>query len=319
MQKENLKSPLDLERQKQRELLAEAAQKRGEQWKPIFVKRLPDPETIGEYTMLGAHSFALVETRRRLVQDKILLIDGIYETPSALARDYLRLEYKRGPRGTSRQLEIVSGIPPVPSYAKPGRFIDGAYIDGKAMYWSIMQIAGWDVDYNPGLWLAPGRAPASFPFPDHKVARNCLVSAGRMMGIPTYNPRKLPGDPYETLTRGNELKNNQLPRLIADILNSIASLCIREGAVYVNNDGIITPSRNIADRCRQIFSDWGLIGRTKYEGEGEVKAGGTYSVGPHRTMNYDRNRDTPIKNVYPPPYQKWLQAEFSFLAAGAKL
>ncbi len=265
--------------------------------------------------MLGAHSFALVETRRRLIQDRVLILDGIYETPSALARDYLRGEYKRGPRGTSRQLSITAGIPPVPSYAKPGRFIDGAYIDGQAMYWSIMQVAGWDVDYNPGLWLSPGRPPASFPFPDHKVARNCLVSAGRMTGIPTYNPKKLPGDPYETITRGNELKNNQLPRLIVDLLNSIANLCIKEGAVYVNNDGMIAPSQNIADRCRQIFADWGLIGRTKYEGPGEVKACGTYTVGEHKTQNYEKNDEVAIRNIYAPPYARWLQTEFSFLAS----
>lgn len=265
--------------------------------------------------MLGAHSFALVETRRRLIQDRILIQDGIYETPSAIARDYLRGEYKRGPRGTSRQLAIVAGLPPVPSYAKPGHFFDGAYIDGRAMYWSIMSIAGWDVDYNPGLWLCPGRPPITFPFPEHKVARNCLVSAGRMTGIPTYNPKKLPGDPYQTLTRGNELKNNQLPRLIVDILNSIADLCIKAGAVYVNNDGMIAPSQNVADRLRQIFADWGLEGQTKYEGEGEIKASGTYSVGDHKTMNYERNAETPVRNIYPPPYQKWLQGEFSFLAA----
>ncbi len=266
--------------------------------------------------MLGAHSFALVQTRRRLIASSLEILDGVRETPSALARDYLRLEFKRGPRGTSRQLAIVAGIPPVPSYASPKEFLYGAYIDGKAMYWSIMQIVGWDVDYNPGLWLCSGRPPSTFPFHNDKIARNCLVSAGRMTGIPTYNPKLLPGDPYQTLTRGNELKNNQLPRLIVDVLNSIADLCIREGAVYCNNDGVIAPSLNIADRCRQIFLDWGLEGQTKYEGPGGVKASGTYQVGKHKTLNYDRTRDAPITNVYPPPYRRWLQKEFSFLAGG---
>ena len=306
---------LESERARVRQTLAGAAHDRAAQWLPVNVARLPDPDKLTEYTLLGAHSYALVETRRRLIKEKIIIEPGIAETPSAIARDYLRLEYKHGPKGTHRQLEHVAGIPPVPCYAKPGHFLQGYYIDIQAAYWSIMQIIGWDVDYNPGLWLSPGRPPSSFPFDDHKVARNCLVSAGRMTGIPTYNPKKLPGDPYLELTKGNVLKNMQLPRLIHDLLNSVAALCIDEGAIYANNDGVIAPSSAIADRCTQIMADWGLVGRVKYEGPGEVKAYGTYMIGTYGTRTYDRKRqEQPIAHVYAPPYAKWLLKEFSFFA-----
>jgi hypothetical protein len=305
--------------QKVKHALAEAAQKRADNWQPRFVRKLPDPEGLDEIAMLGAHSYALIQTRRRLIKDRLEIEPDIYETPSAIARDYLRLIYKRGPRGTTRQLEIVEGIQPVPSIAIPGRFAHGLYIDIQSCYWSIMKIAGWDVDYNPGLWLLPGRPPSDFPFSEHKVARNCLVSAGRMTGIPMYDPRRKPNDPFMTVTRGNELKNNQLPRLIHDILNSIAMACFKEGAIYHNNDGLIAPTPNIAARCAQIINDWGLTSRIKAEGSGEVQASGTYRIGSARTLTYQGTRDPlPIKNVYPPPYTRWLQREFSELAGGAK-
>lgn len=296
--------------------LSESAQKRADNWQTFFVRQFPDVEKFDEIVMLGAHSYALINTRRRIVKDKIKIEPGVLETPSAIARDYVRYIYKQGPRATKAQLENVEGIPPVPSYARPGKFAHGFYIDIAAAYWSIMGVVGWNVDYNPGLWLSPGRPPKDFPFPEHKVARNCIVSAGRMSGIPRYDPRKLPGDPYDEIIRGSELRNNQLPRLIHDILNSIAELAIEAGAVYVNNDGFIAPTPTIAQRVTGIITDWGLSSRVKAEGGGQVKASGTYEVGISRTLNYESVVDpSPIANIYPPPYRKWLQAEFSFFAA----
>lgn len=296
--------------------LINSALKRADNWQGIFVKKFPDVEKINELVMLGAHSFALLNTRRRLIKEKIKLVDLVFETPSAIARDYLRHVYKRGPRGTKAQLERTSGIQPVPSYAIPGAFAHGFYIDIKSAYWSIMQIIGWNVDYNPGLWLSPGRPPDDFPFPDHKVARNCLVSAGRLGGIPMYDPRKKPNDPYSVIMRGSELKNNQLPRLIHDILNSLAAQVIQAGAIYVNNDGFIVPNEKTLSQVKTIIEDWGLDYSIKAEGGGRVKASGTYQVGNSRTLNYESVRDPlPIQNVFAPPYAGWLQKEFSFFAS----
>lgn len=296
--------------------LLEAAQKRADNWMNIRVKQFPDVEKIHEIVMLGSHSFALINSRRRLVKEKIDLTAEVYETPSAIARDYLRFVYKKGPRYTKSQALRVEGIEPVPSYADPQKFGHGFYVDIQSAYWSIMQIAGWNVDYNPGLWLSPGRPPADFPFPDHKVARNCLVSAGRLGGIPRYDPRKLPGDPYDEIKAGSPLKNLQLPRLIHDVLNTIAAQVIEAGAIYVNNDGCIVRDQKTLDRVMQIVSDWGLTARIKAEGGGQIKASGTYQVGRVRTMNYSTvGENQPLAHVYKPSYADWLQKAFSFFAA----
>lgn len=306
--------------------LIERAMKRADDWQTFNIKKFPDVEKLHEIVLLGAHSFALVQTRRRLVKEKIFITPQVYETPSAIARDYLRIVHKQGPRATKSQALRVEGIEPVPSYADPQSFRHGFYIDIQAAYWSIMQISGWDVDYNPERWLSPGRPPSDFPFADHKVARNCLVSAGRMgsidpetqkpRGIPRYDPRKLPNDPYDEIVRGSELKNNQLPRLIHDILNSIALQAVELGAVYVNNDGYIAPDHKIAYEIVQLIADWGLNGRIKAEGPGQVKASGTYQVGHVKTQTYNQvHTPMPLDNIYAPDYRKWLQDEFTFFAA----
>jgi len=266
--------------------------------------------------MLGAHSFALLQSRKRIVKETIKIDSEVKETPSAIARDYLRAVYKKGPKATRAQMDAVDGIPPVPSYAAPREFVHGFYVDIKSAYWSIMEIVGWNLDYNPGLWISPGRPPADFPFPEHKVARNCLVSAGRVGGMPMYDYRKLPGDPYSVINRGSELINHQLPRLIHDVLNSIAAQAINAGAIYCNNDGFIASTPGIAEKVKGIIEDWGLTSSIKAEGPGRVKASGTYTVGAHRTLNYESVKsELPIENIYPPNYDKWLQREFSFFAS----
>jgi hypothetical protein len=310
--------------------LKEAALKRADNFQTFYVRKFPDESYFKEIVMMGSHSYCLIQTKRRLVKEKMKIDPvndpSVVETPSAIARDYLRHVYQRGPRGTKAQMIKVEGLPPVPSYAKPGKFAHGSYIDIRSAYWSIMKIIGWDLDYNPGLWISPGRPPADFPFPDHKVARNCLVSAGRMgsidpetqkpRGIPMYDPRKLPGDPYSEVIRGSELKNNQLPRLIHDLLNSIAAQAIEVGAVYVNNDGFIGPTPNITDRIIGVIRDWGLDYSIKGEGGGQVKASGTYEVGIAKTKQFEAVHDPiSISHVYPPDYANWLQTEFSFFAA----
>jgi hypothetical protein len=299
-----------------KKLLAEVALERSTRYATIFVKQLPDPEELEEYTMLGSYSFSLQETRRRLISTRMEILPGIFETPAAISRDYLRLIYGRGPRFTKKQIQVVSQLPPEPNIAYPQTFIYGYYVDIKSCYWSIMNIIGWNVDYNPGLWLYPGKAPSDYPFPEHKIGRNCLVSAGMMQGIPVYNPHWLPREPYSVLHSGNVLQNYQLVRLIHDILNSIAVQALSSGAVYANKDGFICPTAKSAQSVKAIIADWGLSSTIKAEGPGEIKASGTYQVGTAKTLNYEKVASPhPMEILYRLPYMNWLQDEFSFYAS----
>lgn len=294
--------------------LTQRTLERNSQWAPVYVSRLPDVMDLDEMALLGAFSFSLPQSRRRIIKDTIKLEEGTRETPSAIARDYLRLIYKTGPRGTKRQLAAVDMLPPVPNVALPQKFAWGLYIDIHSCYWSIMNVAGWDVDYYPGMWLSPGRAPSDFPFPDHKIGRNCLVSAGITRGIPRYMPKKLPGDPFDEIQPGNKLSNTQLPRLIHDILNSIAGEAMKAGAVYCNNDGFIAPTPGIAARVIKIIQDWGLTATVKGEGSGQIRSSGAYRVGNVESLPFRmRDDDQPIMNVYPPSYSRWLKQQFTSL------
>jgi hypothetical protein len=299
--------------------MIEKSHTRGENWTPTFVDKLPDPYTLEEVTIIGTYSFTMQASRRRLlVERELIRLDQDHrETPPAVARDYLYATFGRGPRVKRAQMETnTDGLRPAPNFAAPCQFPEGYYIDIRSAYWDIMKIAGWNVDYWPGKWLSPGQVPEDFPFPEHKIARNCLVSAGTVRPILRFIPDKRP-DPFDDkLSPGNPLANTGLIRLITDILNAIAGQAVDLGAVYVNNDGYIVKSHKAAaDVCQLIF-DYGLVPQIKGEGPGEVKSSGAYKVGAMTSAPYlARTEPRAVSAIQRPKYTRWLRQAFAFQAS----
>jgi hypothetical protein len=296
--------------------LIEKSDKRARMWHVQEVEKLPDPFTLTEITLLGSCSFTGLETRtRRVRRDKLIRLDDTHkEPPPTIARDYLTNEFHRGPIVKHEQFLAVSNVEPAPNFANPTTYEHGFYIDVHATYWSIMQIAGWNVDYWPGKWFAPGRAPSDFPFPEHKVARSCLVACGNLGKITRF----VPGleNPFDSLKPGNRLLNLSLVKLIADILNSMAYQAVSLGAVYVNNDGYIAKTEKDAARIIQMVLDWGLEPSVKGEGYGSVKGSGAYRVGLMKSLPWElREAPQPIDRLRPPRYKTWLQKAFTHFSS----
>jgi hypothetical protein len=233
----------------------------------------------------------------------------------AIARDYLKIKYKIGPRTKKEQYRLIrEGQYPPPNVAIPSSYSEGVYIDIKAAYWNLMKIVGWHLDYYHGKWLSPGTAPADFPFPENKILRNCLVSAGIPGKILRYDPGSK-GDPFSQINPRSPLENLGLFRLITDILNLIASVSLEMGAIYVNTDGFIARNYQAAAEIIQLILDFGLTPSIKAEGGGGIKSSGAYKVGPTISEPYKmRFNDQEIKAVRLPENHKWLIKRFQFWA-----
>lgn len=287
----------------------------------VLTKRLPPLSSLKELTIIGKYSYYQNQSQRRIIDktESIELRPGLIETPPNIARTYLLDKYKLSPRLSKIQFEAnVESLRQMPNFAKPCSFDYGFYIDIKSAYWSIMQIAGWDVDYHPGKWLSDGTPPHDFPFPEHKTARSCLYSAGAMSTIPYYDPaykKKGKESAFDTFKNGNPLINPALCKLTSDVLNCIATQAINAGAVYANTDGFIAPNEHIAGHIVHIIMNWGLRAGVKAEGKGGVKSAGAYKVGSETSSPYKARKDTqPIKKVFEPSYINWLEKTFSFWA-----
>lgn len=320
--------------------LSGRAQERAAKFKTHKVNQLPNPYNLHEWATLGTYSYFLMQTQRRLVlRDGLLKLDkGVWETMSSVARDYLDLAYTRSPTIKHDQAEIFkaayipedSRIRNAPQYFKQKEIFEhGFYIDIISTYWSILSIIGWNLDYYPGQWLAPGRIPEDWPFPQHKTARACLVSVARPGQLLQYNPEgRTQAEKFPLKKIGSKIMNLGISLLIADILHSIGKRAVEAGAVYVNADGYIAPNEKVAAAIAQVIYDWGLPARIKDEGRGEVLGIGNYKVGrtesePH-VQAWGRTREAramtralgPIDKIQKIEYEDWLRPRFAKFSAG---
>lgn len=318
------KATIEKERDAMRIRLAQNIMHREHDFKTTIVDRLPTTEEeLAAYqsvAYIGAASVTFEDIKTRLVLRDTLIevIPGLYETPMKLVTDYLKMAYGSASPGTREQLKVCEKVPPAPLYTEPTKYAHGVLVDIRACYWNIMRIAGWNVDYFPGVWLDHlGRPPYDWPWPEHKVARNSLVTAGHFTHLMVFRPDWKKDKLHEEL-RHNPLLNSQLARLISDVTHAIAYECVQAGMIYWNTDGGIAPNPAVASRCRDIIAEWGLDGRYKAEGPGMVKTNGVYQVGDTMTRNFHRIEDfLPLKKIIKPRVHELLKSEFSDMAKHA--
>lgn len=296
--------------------LIERVHERQAKWQTVRVATLPLPQELTETAILGAYSYAFSGSRTRLIRsDMVISVNGTGDVPPALARDYLTITRgKAAPIKWAQLKRINETARPYPIYALPQTFEDGAYIDVRAAFWSIMQVCGWATDYYPGRWLARGLGVRDFPFLDdthpQKVARNSLVTAGIVRPMQLWDAGRR--EPIE-IPAANPLVNGQLVGLVHDVLHAIAWAARAAGAIYIATDGYIAPTRAIADRIVQAVADWGLVARVKADGRGWVAGAGNYRVGPVRSKV--RRRQQTVDNMQAGEWDGWLRARFAKLAA----
>lgn len=249
----------------------------------------------GESVIVGTFSCTWMHAKKRYLKRAYVLDIGLgLQTPAEIARDYLVAKFGRGAPVRKSKTPESADFKAMPGYAEPGRLRgDWVYVDVDAAYWSAMKVVGWNCLYNPGHYLARGGSVADFPLPDHKLARNMLVSCG------------LPGSLFIATERGafsrktyNQLLNGNLWRMISDVLHLFATYAIDEcGARYFLTDGAIMPERFV-EKYRAFA--WSLGFGVSYKsdvGPGWIKAIGAYKLRGKQTKTFERYTPRPLFRV----------------------
>lgn len=269
-------------KEKIKERLLEKSLSRYERFNTIQVNDPRDfPDSTTERVIYGTFSRTFPDTKRRyLWHGRCIMVSldapAFFETPAVLARDYLTLLYG-SPKITHQQAEILKAVKTyMPLYAVPGLFGHGYYIDIKSAWWAIMCVLGWDVDYYPGRWMIAGRPPLDFPYSDNKISRSSLVTIARTTGITMFLPEK---QKIVNVPIINQNLNWQIYGAISHVLGCIAAYGISVGAVYVNTDGLIAPTLEIAEKIIAEIEKWELNYTIKSQGPGYVLGPGGYRVG----------------------------------------
>lgn len=220
-------------------------------------------------------------------------VGGGWATPSDLARDYIKVKYpdRRKRMTTAQYKDQFHNRRNAPFFANPVEYDDGYYIDLKSAYWSIILSVGWDVDYHAGRWLEVKSDNFDFPFPDDKLARNCLVSIGLNGKLQMWD-----GDKMNIQSKPNAYINMNLWTLVQDVLNGVAYDVVLAGADYVYTDGYICKAENLYSVTSAI-SRWGLHWGIKHQGEVTINSPACYRVGAYESKPFSKSRPRYVWNV----------------------
>lgn len=264
-----------------------------QQWFPLSEITVP--------TFIGSFAWTSIAAGKKwMLHKNAMLYADDYSSPADAARDYVETKYKKRRRVTTPQYHEIMRHRAPPLYAQPCQLENAVYVDLKSAYWSIVRAVGWDVDYYPGRWIRVISDCDDFPFPDHKLARNCLVSVGLISQSKMWTGKHL-----VMKDKRNANVNMVLWAFVQDVLNGIAHDMISIGAVYAHTDGFILPAASEKD-AYELVDSWGLTCGTKYRGAANVIAVGTYDIGTQRHKRMINPRPHPHIAVYDPG-KEWLR------------
>lgn len=229
------------------------------------------------------------------------------QTPGDVVRDYLDFYFPARLRAFHNEAKFYDTHVSTPLFLRPGILSDGVYVDVKSAYFSIVNLVGWNVRYQPSSWVSPGRPCYDFPLANDtrriaKSARACLVSFGLHRKSTFWNGSKL----SERATKNNHV-NYGLWHIAQDILHAIASVAVQLGARYVHTDGYILPA-GAAEILEEYIASWGFHSGRKGAGKTMVLGFGNFQVGEFRTKRLRPIAGKPYTYVRP-VNGGWLQRQ----------
>jgi hypothetical protein len=233
-----------------------------------------------------------------------------WQTAGEVARDYLDWKYPERLHATGRQAELLKAHKSAPIFCRPTVGEGYSYVDLKSAFWSIMCLAGWDVDYFPDKWLVRGTPPKDFPLPNHKVARNCLASSGLPSPVRIWTGKKVVKQ-----YRYNLHLNLGLWSVIMDTLHIIAEYALRCGAVYVHTDGYIVPDAKV-EQMIDFVSGLHLRASVKHSGFLILFGMGDWQIGAKKTKFFGRGHHTMMVHSVRHVPDGLIRRKFDRFAAG---
>ncbi len=261
---QTIAADIDLDRTVMLAHMVAALQDR-EQYEVHIKDRFPNLTTIHDPTFIGSFTWTCQSEKWKILNSKAAIsTPGGWASPAELARIYVQTKYPKRKRVTTDQYHEIMKPRSQPLLAIPGTYGDCVYLDLKSAYWSILKVIGWDVEYFPNRWLGVRSDVSDFPFQEHKLARNSMVSIG-LAGKANY----WTGDKLISIRKGNGLVNMALWSAVQDTLNGIALDMEKAGAVYINTDGYIFRRENI-EVAFEVAQSWGLELGIKEEGAADV-------------------------------------------------
>jgi hypothetical protein len=224
-------------------------------------------------------------TKRACVFRHLVTLPGteITDTQTAFTRCWLKGFPQR--RTRKLQYEAFRQARP-PMYCKPANSnTEVFYVDIASAYHSIYSRLSWKVEYLRGQYFSNDDDKLVFPFPlEWKTARSYVITAA----LPANKRLLFNGKVVETPSH-NPHFNSPLVCAVWDVLGAIGRFAVDVyGAHYYNVDGAIIAGSRFFDYC-DFLDSLGLTYRTKHSGFARIQNLGSWKIGEHQTLRFDRN------------------------------
>lgn len=273
-----------------------------------IVDDFPLLNRVTDNVILGSFSWYWMQAKKKDILRKFHLnFDGVITTPSELGRTYLELKYPKQ-RATGEQVREFQKHRSAPLFCQPHKFEQAVYVDIRSAYWQILQVVGWDADYNPSKWLGRGEPMDDFPYADIKLSRNCLITAGLPSDATFWQGKE---QTFKRLATHNRTSNLGIWALEMDVLHGVAWDVVAAGATYVHTDGYICSVERL-DAVMGAIAEWGLEARIKRVGAAQVYGVGSYAFEGQSTRTPKQSHA--YDALLLPSYNAWLKRKFRFFS-----
>lgn len=172
----------------------------------------------------------------------------------------------------------------VPLYYEGPTKGEYTYLDLKAAYWQIYRRLWLDVAYPCGYYGQYPLDVVAHNLKDWKGARNALVGLVRSRSVVGVK-----GTKRYTLSTQNKFLSPNLWATVMDVLHWIAQEALGHGAIYINTDGYIFPTKHLnqIDSFMRFLIENEINFEIRASGDGEIVSWNNYKIGSFRTKSYD--------------------------------
>ena len=273
--------------------MAEIYWKRRDRYNTIVVDKFPPIARINEPIIVGTFVWTFPRSKVRLILEEQCVDIGFgAQASTEVVRDYIEAKFPKPFRAYNGQIAAINVKRSPVLFAKPGRIVDGVYLDIKSAYWTLTRYAGIDLDYWPDRWIGHGQNCDDFPLADNKIARSSIVSQGLVRPMRMWDGSKM----YDTKPKGGKHVNQALWAFVQDTLHAIANALYETCDLrYANTDGFIVPGHALS-KAEGIFRAWGVPYGIKARGWAFVHGLASYTVGTVQTKHIIRSGDDTIRS-----------------------
>lgn len=279
----------------------------------FIVHGTPDLRHVPAGAVFGTWCISVPGKVRYILDGAVELAPGVL--PGDVARAWVRANYTLPIKRRRDQRRLYK----LPVMARVGKHPQGVYLDIRHAYLDILTVAGYDVDYKFGKYLAA--KPVILPEIVQNTKWVYAIIVAMSAGARSHMVIKSKENGLVPRRTFNLFSNPCLYALASEVLASVASQVLRsfgKAVWYINTDGYIVHP-DVVQGVTDLIHAWGFELKEKARGETQIFGVGSWRCGDEKTLRRDDFASDFCSALPQNGETEWLRQRFTFWLKCAKL